>query len=253
MEQDFAKRRTRTPLAEPDHQPQTSTTGLLFTGLVTGIAIGLFISLLVYMSGILPPSPGQAAQSADSAIRNSELSAQQLADTSAGNNGQLTVELEREAARLQLEFYQELPNYEVVVDVTPVSVPQPRPVATAETSPSQATGDSTPATNIQANETLSTQVAVTPASASTPATTAASTGSFLLQAGAFQQQNTATTQANRLTALGLSARVRQENLPGRTLYLVQAGPYNTRDEMMQAERLLRSNNIETMRITLSQP
>lgn len=75
----------------------------------------------------------------------------------------------------------------------------------------------------------------------------------MLQAGAFQQQSAANAQANRLLALGLDTRVRQEDLPGRTLFLVQAGPYDSRDEMMQAERVLRNNSIETMRITLSQP
>lgn len=75
----------------------------------------------------------------------------------------------------------------------------------------------------------------------------------MLQAGAFQQQATANAQLNRLLGLGLNARVHQENLPGRTLFLVQAGPYSSRDDMMQAERVLRSNSIDSMRITLSQP
>lgn len=75
----------------------------------------------------------------------------------------------------------------------------------------------------------------------------------MLQAGAFQQQATASAQLNRLLSLGLSARIRQENLPGRTLFLVQAGPYASREEMLQAERVLRSNSIDTMRITLNQP
>jgi cell division protein FtsN len=77
--------------------------------------------------------------------------------------------------------------------------------------------------------------------------------SFVLQAGAFQQQATANTQLNRLLGLGLNARIREETLPGRTLYLVQAGPYDSREDMMQAERVLRSNSIDSMRITLSQP
>lgn len=252
MEQDFAKRRTRTPLAEPDPQPQTSSIGLLFTGLVTGVAIGLFISLLVYMSGMLPPAPGQAAQAIDAAARSSGFAAEPMNEAISNGSGsgeQLTVELEREAARLQLEFYQELPNYEVVVDVTPVNVPQPRTVTPpVQTAATPTTDDSSNAASTAGAESASTEPAVVP-----PATTPASTGSFLLQAGAFQQQNTATTQANRLIALGLTARVRQENMPGRTLYLVQAGPYSTREEMMQAERLLRASNIETMRITLSQP
>jgi cell division septation protein DedD len=249
MEQDFAKRRTRTPLAEPDPQPQTSSMGLLFTGLVTGVAVGLFISLLVYMSGVLPPAPGQAAQSVHASVRSSGFATEPIGDATNGNGDQLTVELEREAARLQLEFYQELPNYEVVVDVTPVNVPQPRVITPpAQTASTQAASDSTPAASTSGIEPNGTEPAVALISAAP-----ASSGAFLLQAGAFQQQNTATAQANRLTALGLPARIRQENMPGRTLYLVQAGPYGTREEMMQAERLLRSNNIETMRITLSQP
>ncbi len=56
MVQDFAKQRTRTPLAEPDPQPSSSSVGLLLTGLLTGIAVGVFISLLVYLSGVLPVS-----------------------------------------------------------------------------------------------------------------------------------------------------------------------------------------------------
>jgi hypothetical protein len=146
MEQDFAKRRTRTPLAEPDPQPQTSSMGLLFTGLVTGVAVGLFISLLVYMSGVLPPAPGQAAQSVHASVRSSGFATEPIGDATNGNGDQLTVELELEAARLQLEFYQELPNYEVVVDVTPVNVPQPRVITPpAQTASTQAASDSTPA------------------------------------------------------------------------------------------------------------
>jgi cell division protein FtsN len=81
----------------------------------------------------------------------------------------------------------------------------------------------------------------------------ANSSNFMLQAGAFQQQNTANAQLNRLLGLGLNARVHQENLPGRILFLVQAGPYASRDEMIQAERVLRSNSIDSMRITLNQP
>jgi len=244
MDQDFAKRRARTPLAEPGPQVQPSNVGLLMTGLVTGVAIGLFASLLVYLSGILPPSPGQpsVAQSGATDVRSAAVS---VDDADTNEPQQLTIELEREAARLQLEFYQELPNYEVVVDVTPVYVAQPRTVQTP-----------LPDTTRETESAVATSLTTTTAASEPPATPAIEPlqqGSFLLQAGAFQQQNTAEAQANRLIALGLSARVRPEFLTGRTLFLVQAGPYSTRDEMIQAERLLRSNNIETMRITLSQP
>lgn len=233
MEHDFAKRRARTPLAEPSPPPRASGLALLLTGVATGIVIGLFIGLLVYMSGMLPPPP---AQTSSAETRDSQF----LTDEQA-----LTEELEREAARLQLEFYQELPNYEVVVDVTPVPAPEQRdnpPPAETDT-PADTSNNTAPAATASTSDTA--QAAPTPASLST--------GNFLLQAGAFQQQSAASGQLNRLLALGLDARIRQENLPGRTLYLVQAGPYDTREQMLRAESTLRSNNIDTMRITLNRP
>ncbi|ALO47323.1 SPOR domain-containing protein [Pseudohongiella spirulinae] len=234
MEHDFAKRRARTPLAEPSPPPRASGLALLLTGIATGVVIGLFIGLLIYMSGLLPAPP---IQTSSAETRESQF----LSDEQT-----LTEELEREAARLQLEFYQELPNYEVVVDVTPVAAPEPRVSSPpAETEETVAQQSNNTATTISAPGAAETQAAPTPASLST--------GNFLLQAGAFQQQSAASGQLNRLLALGLDARIRQENLPGRTLYLVQAGPYDTREQMLRAENTLRSNNIDTMRITLNRP
>ena len=148
MEQDFAKRRIRTPLAEPSPPPRSSGLALLLTGLVTGVVIGLFLGLLIYMSGMLPPAPGQ--QMADATQRDSEFLTQDGATVAEDG---LTAEQEREAARLQLEFYQELPNYEVVVDVTPLpvpasqrSTPDPTTEPPAESSNAPATAESTTAT-----------------------------------------------------------------------------------------------------------
>tara|TARA_R110002072_G_scaffold284396_4_gene448614 strand:+ start:81987 stop:82688 length:702 start_codon:yes stop_codon:yes gene_type:complete len=233
MDQDFAKRRIRTPLADPGPPPKSSGLVLLLTGVATGIVIGMFISLLAYLGGMLPPAPGHVLADQNTS-RDTPFTA--AATNPDNSTGALTDELEREASRLQLEFYQELPNYEVVVDVTPVSVPQPR-----QSQPESAAESITAAANTTA----------APVTTATPEVIGS--GSFMLQAGAFQQQATASAQLNRLLSLGLSARIRQESLPGRTLFLVQAGPYASREEMLQAERVLRSNSIDTMRITLNQP
>lgn len=255
MDQDFAKRRIRTPLAEPTPPPASSGVALLATGVLTGIGVGLFIALLVYLSGVLPPPPGQVD------------TASAMAPEAEASDGQLTVELEREAARLQLEFYQELPNYEVVVDATPIagSTPRTPPTVTATqisappsaTTPEDAAAEVRPAEPPATREEMQPIEAATAPASAAPATAApvlaVSTGRYLLQAGAFQQQPAASAQLNRLLALGLDARVRQESMPDRTLYLVQAGPYESRDDMIRAERLLRGNSIESMRITLSQP
>jgi cell division protein FtsN len=271
MEQDFAKRRIRTPLAEPSPPARASGLVLLLTGMLTGIVIGMFISLLAYLSGLLPPAPGQ--QAVAETARSSAFTA------SADTNGEvLSEELVREATRLQLEFYRELPNYEVVVDVTPVNVPQPRvltpPAETAATTPSTDTpaadsnsnviaiGNTNPAANASGDAPLSLDQVIAEltgrapeaaVSDTPPSSPPATGGSFMLQAGAFQQAQAANTQLNRLINLGVSARIREESMPGRILYLVQAGPYDSREAMLAAERVLRASNIDTMRITLSQP
>ena len=219
MDQDFAKRRTRVPLAEPSPVPQSSSLGLLLTGLVTGIAVGLFIALLVYMSGALPPAPGQPPQTADATLVTPPVA------TTDANAGGLTEEQQREAQRLQLEFYQELPNYEVVVDVTPIAGSTPRAPATAVSPPAPAAdpaaGDivadagTERETDDAATEDENAAPALTPepldpvsaalleiasradAQPASPVPAASSNANFMLQAGAFQQQATATAQLNR--------------------------------------------------------
>lgn len=243
MDQDFAKHRSRTPLAESNPPPKSSGLVILMIGVFTGVVVGLFIALLVYMSGQLPPPPGQSWVSSDRQFTDTS----QTDSTLPGEGEELTDELEREAARLQLEFYRELPDYEVVVDVTPVEGSRPRLPQT----------DQSPENNSEAEP--AEVAAAPPAQQSTVTATATnvpaslSSGSYMLQAGAFRQQNTATAQLNRLLNLGLSAQIRQETMPGRTLFLVQAGPYASRDDMLSAEQILRSNSIDTMRITLSPP
>ena len=164
------------------------------TGLVTGLVLGFFASFLIYLSGVLPPVGNMTAQAVED--NATEIAAAQV---------RRNEELEQAAARLQLEFYKELPNYEVIVD----NMPSPRQ-------------------------------------------TTASTAAAPASAGAFQQESSATAQSERLIALGLTARVRKEALLGKTLFLVQAGPYTSREQINQAERVLRSNGIDSIRIGLSQ-
>lgn len=220
MAHDFAKIRNRRSAeqAPPPPPPPQPSKGMLMTGMVTGLALGLFASFLIYLSGILPPVGNMTAQAAED-------NAAEIAAAQARRNE----DLEQAAARLQLEFYKELPNYEVIVD----NMPSPR-----QTAPTPA---STPASTVAA-------------AASTPSepTTRANEPSYMIQAGAFQQESSAQAQSERLIALGLSSRVRKEALLGKTLFLVQAGPYSSREQINQAERILRSNSIDSIRIGLSQ-
>ena len=194
------------------------------TGMVTGLVLGFFASFIIYLSGVLPPVGNMTAQAAED--NAAEVAAAQV---------RRTEDLEQAAARLQLEFYKELPNYEVIVDNMP--------------SPRQATNsNATAAAHVPTNT-----VAVAAAAPTASQDTArAGEPSFMIQAGAFQQETSALAQSERLVALGLTARVRKEALLGKTLFLVQAGPYTSRDQINQAERTLRSNGIDSIRIGISQ-
>ncbi len=233
MVQDFAK----TPKSPVEFAPEPAAPAspapwsLLITGLVTGLALGLFVSFLAYISGVLPALPSQ---------QQSGLISVPVSNDTGEEDNALSEELERAAARLQLEFYRELPNYEVVVDATPLDLPpSQRRQSQTETAPETVGQDS----GTGAGTDSQTAAAAT----TTPAPTAS--GSYMIQAGAFQQQNAATAQRERLLALGLNAQVKQEALLGRNLYLVQSGPY-TREQAVQVERILRGSNIDNMRVTL---
>lgn len=217
MAHDFAKTRNKNraePAPQPPPQPNK---GMLMTGLLTGLVLGFFASFLIYISGILPPVNNSDPQA------DADNAAQLLAAQQRRNE-----ELEQAAERLQLEFYKELPNYEVIVDNMP---------STAVTTPSATTTNATTSA---------------PSPTQAPAVAAQEQGSYMIQAGAFQQESSAQAQSARLTALGLEARIKKEALLGKTLFLVQTGPYSTRDQVTQAERLLRSASIDSIRIGLSQ-
>jgi len=258
MVQDFAKSGRRghhgavrqAPEADPQQAPAWT---LLLTGGAAGTALGLCLGFLVYLSGLLPPPPGQRVSAT-------------IAPEAPTGNQSLSEELERAAQRLQLEFYRELPNYEVVVDITPLELPpwqRPQPAipdSTAADSPplitevapaaDEATDGSPLPEGLSLAEEAPAAVSTAAETARDPQPTPASTGpNYLLQVGAYQQENSAQQQRDRLLSLGLlDSYVRQEALLGRTLYLVQTGPYS-REQASQVERMLRSNNIDSMRIT----
>jgi len=211
---------------------------MLLTGLLTGLVLGFFSFFLIYLSGILPPIGNMTAEAV--ASNEAEMAAAQQ---------RRNEELEEAATRLQLEFYKELPNYELIVD----NMPQAS-VATvvAGTGAQVATLSSVPdpidVAPIDVDPIAETTVAV---AAVATAVTPGGPG-YMIQAGAFQQETSAIAQSARLVALGLDSRVRQEALLGKTLFLVQIGPYSTRDQLTQVESVLRSNGIDSIRMGLSQ-
>jgi cell division protein FtsN len=226
MAHDFAKSRTRrSPEPRQKEVPPSPPKGMLITGLITGLAIGFCSSFVLYFSGALPPLNVEPNNQAN--IDQADLEASQQ---------RRNEELEQAAARLLLEFYKELPNYEVIVDNMP------------QTQATSAQAERLSATT--QNTTTATPPPIVDAGISAQSNPAQ--GIYMLQAGAFQQEGAAVAQSMRLQALGFPARVKKEALLGKTLFLVQTGPYNSREQITQAERLMRSNSIDSMRIGISQ-
>lgn len=190
MTHDFAKIRPE-PLLEPRVVQAPPAWSLMLTGMVVGIAFGVFGCILFYLSGQVPPlNTTQAAAPPAPAQQSSQAPAAQPAAE----------------PELSFEFYKELEDYEVAVDAIPV----------------QLTEEQTP-----------------DAILSEP---------FLLQSGAFELRESAERELARQQVLGLQMTIKQQELVGRTLFLLQSGPYSTTKLLSEAERLLRQNGIPHIRL-----
>ena len=201
MTQDFAKIRPE-PILERKPVETPPAWLLMGTGVVVGLAVGVFACFLFYLSGNVPPL-GSSNFPPASAVA-----------------AQLPAPPEEEGAeKLQLEFYTALGEYEVEVDATPVEL----------------TTEEAKVPNLLSRFDLE-----------QPALPA----SYMLQTGAFEQQELANAEMRRLQALGLDAIVKQQALIGSNWFLVQLGPYHTRSQLSAAEQVLRSNDIASMRLSL---
>jgi cell division septation protein DedD len=73
---------------------------------------------------------------------------------------------------------------------------------------------------------------------------------YVLQTGAFQRRELAETELRRQEDLGLTVFVKDQALVGRSLFLVQSGPYTTNGELENAETVLRRNSIPFLRLAV---
>lgn len=106
MTQDFAKIRPE-PILEARVVQAPPAWSLMLTGIVVGIAVGVFACVMFYLSGKVPPlnQPAVASPSASPA------SEERIAAETAPADPEIT-----------LEFYRELQDYEVEVDAVPVEL-----------------------------------------------------------------------------------------------------------------------------------
>ena len=213
MTQDFAKIKPE-PLLERKTVATPPAWSLMITGMIVGLALGVFGCFLFYLSGNVPP-----------------LNINQPAANNTPPANQpptLTAPEEPAEEELQLEFYTELPAYEVSVNANPVELTAQQ-AGIAEVVP----------------ELTGLEVADTPAE-----TEEIFDPGFILQSGAFQQFDSARTENDRQRLIGLDVNIKQQELLGRTLYLVQSGPYTSSSLLKEAEQLLRANNIPSLRMTI---
>ena len=207
MTQDFAKIRPE-PLLERKTVATPPAWSLMFTGVFVGMALGVFGCFLFYLSGNVPPLTIN----------------QPLNNTLSANLPPAAVAAEEPAQeQLQLDFYTELPAYEVSVDANPVELTVQQAGVVEEIA---ALGD----TGAETEETFD--------------------PGFILQSGAFQQFDSARNENDKQRLIGLDVNVKQQELLGRTLYLVQSGPYTSSNLLKEAEQLLRANNIPSLRMTI---
>ena len=210
MVQDFAKIRPE-PLLDKKQIASPPAWSLLFTGVLTGMAIGVFACVLFYLSGNVPPLQS-ALQSGQAGVAFQQQGTN-IAGTVTGDLAATEAEEIAAPDQLQLEFYSALPDYEVIVNATPVEI--------------ESSEDTTPPGQID--------------------------GLYMLQIGAFERRSNADSLRARIEALELPAVVKDEPRTGRTLYLVQSGPFGDRAQIVQAEMVLNASNIPNTRISLTTP
>ena len=206
MTQDFAKIKPE-PLLERKTVATPPAWSLMFTGVIVGLALGVFGCFLFYLSGNVPP-----------------LNINQPASNSAAPT--LATPVEPAEEELRLEFYTELPAYEVAVDANPVEL----------TAQQVGIAEGTLELVAVAGAPKETEEIFDPG--------------YILQSGAFQQFDSARTENERQRLIGLDVNVKQQELLGRTLYLVQSGPYTSRKILKEAEQLLRAYNIPSLKMTI---
>ena len=181
--------------------------------LVSGVAIGIVVGILGCVLFYLSGAvPPMPTTNSLAAT-----SASQAEQSAAIGRAAIVAEAEPVETKPEptMDFYTALPDYQVIVPDTQVELTEQQRTRAAPPEQQFATG-------------------------------------YLLQSGAFQQRALAEAELAHQQALGIDVFVTQESLPGRTLFLVQSGPYMTSTSLAAAEATLRSNNISSLRLSVEQ-
>ncbi|HCE5787211.1 TPA: SPOR domain-containing protein, partial [Pseudomonas aeruginosa] len=135
-------------------------------------------------------------------------------------------------AKPKYEFYTLLPESEVVVP--PEAVPEKAP-------PPPTPAELAKADEARAKAALAGQVPPPP-----PKAVVAASTQFFLQAGSFRKQSDADRVRAQIILLGQSVNVEAGNVRDETWYRVMVGPFNSRDQLSQAQKTLSSNGFSNL-------
>ena len=177
--------------------------------LTIGLIIGLFVAFLVYLEDLEePPATAVERDSGGDSAQSGE------AGADAGAREDSSAEDEP-----RFEFYSILPELEVVVpeDERPGQPPSGDPGTDEESA-----GDDDAAGEPAASE----------------------EGTFYLQAGSFQEAQQADSMKARIALLGLDVAIQDVRLDGEQWHRVRVGPYSDPQALRDAQKRLRSNEID---------
>ncbi|WP_430300125.1 SPOR domain-containing protein, partial [Pseudomonas aeruginosa] len=79
-----------------------------------------------------------------------------------------------------------------------------------------------------------------------PKAVVAASTQFFLQAGSFRKQSDADRVRAQIILLGQSVNVEAGNVRDETWYRVMVGPFNSRDQLSQAQKTLSSNGFSNL-------
>jgi cell division protein FtsN len=194
--------------------------------MVIGLLVGLFVAFLMYLN--------------QASVKPTEWEMPALLKDQGGSDAKpvdRAGEKESEQSKLNFDFYNVLPEFEVPVPDSqpgkpapkPVIAPPPKPSApvTVETAPRPQTASSKP---------------VTPKPVTVP-----EPGAYIIQAGSFSTAKDADTRRAQLALLGIVSKVQKVTVSsGKTYHRVQVGPLDNRERIEQVSELLKENSIEYM-------
>lgn len=162
--------------------------------LLAGLAIGLFVAFLVYLRD-LPEPDGKSPR---------------------------TVTKENNRPKPVFNFYEILPELEVIVPDLPAGIikDKPKPDTTKPAPP-------------------------------TPTPQLAEGEQFILQAGSFSQFDEADKLKAHLALLGVEAQIQRVSVDNKTWHRVRIGPFNDRQSLNVTRQRLQKNNIEAITLKVS--